>query len=181
MCIFPSSFLVFLIMLFYCDHYTPYCYTSKISKTGQLNSFLKYPSPTFIFKNPILIKYKIQLIIYQFPPKVVLLLRKLKQQGKEQMEERRPKLIQALKQMGDFYLQLKWDFQSWGICLYAIRNEIRNEKILNFIAYRSSLSVESPSLGYLSNSQKGCKNPSRHNACRLYRYALGARRYKHRI
>jgi hypothetical protein len=45
---------------------------------------------------------------------VVLLLRKLKQQGKEQMEERRPKLIQALKQMGDFYLQLKWDFQSWG-------------------------------------------------------------------
>jgi len=44
----------------------------------------------------------------------VLLLRKLKQQGKEQMEERRPKLITALKQMGDFYLQLKWDFQSWG-------------------------------------------------------------------
>ena len=44
----------------------------------------------------------------------MLLLRKLKQQGKEQMEERRPKLIQALKQMGDFYLQLKWDFQSWG-------------------------------------------------------------------
>lgn len=45
---------------------------------------------------------------------VLLLLKKLKQQGKEQMEERRPKLIQALKQMGDFYLQLKWDFQSWG-------------------------------------------------------------------
>ena len=42
-----------------------------------------------------------------------MLLRKLKQQGKEQLEERRPKLIQALKQMGDFYLQVKWDFQSW--------------------------------------------------------------------
>jgi hypothetical protein len=42
-------------------------------------------------------------------------LRKLKQQSKEQLEERRPKLIQALKQMGDFYLQLKWDFQSWGM------------------------------------------------------------------
>lgn len=44
---------------------------------------------------------------------IILLLRKLKQQGKESLEERRPKLIQALKQMGDFYLQLKWDFQSW--------------------------------------------------------------------
>ncbi|XP_046642060.1 ankyrin repeat domain-containing protein 13C-A-like [Daphnia pulicaria] len=44
---------------------------------------------------------------------ILLLLRKLKQQSKEQLEERRPKLIQALKQMGDFYLQLKWDFQSW--------------------------------------------------------------------
>jgi len=43
----------------------------------------------------------------------VLLLRKLKQQGKESLEERRPKLIQALKQMGDFYLIVKWDFQSW--------------------------------------------------------------------
>ena len=52
--------------------------------------------------------------ILKFLLLVVLLLRKLKQQGKEQMEERRPKLIQALKQMGDFYLQLKWDFQSWG-------------------------------------------------------------------
>ena len=41
------------------------------------------------------------------------MLRKLKQQAKEQLEERRPKLIQALKQMGDFYLQVKWDFQSW--------------------------------------------------------------------
>lgn len=30
------------------------------------------------------------------------------------MEERRPNLVKALKQMGDFYMELKWDFQSWG-------------------------------------------------------------------
>lgn len=45
---------------------------------------------------------------------VCSLLKKLKQQAKEQMEERRPNLVKALKQMGDFYMELKWDFQSWG-------------------------------------------------------------------
>jgi len=38
----------------------------------------------------------------------------LKQQAREQMEERRPNLVAALHQMGDFYMELKWDFQSWG-------------------------------------------------------------------
>lgn len=42
------------------------------------------------------------------------LLQKLKQQAKEQMEQRRPNLVKALKQMGDFYMEFKWDFQSWG-------------------------------------------------------------------
>ncbi|XP_049804732.1 ankyrin repeat domain-containing protein 13C [Schistocerca nitens] len=41
------------------------------------------------------------------------LVRKLKQQAREQMEERRPSLVAALNQMGDFYMELKWDFQSW--------------------------------------------------------------------
>ncbi|KAG5337629.1 AN13C protein, partial [Acromyrmex heyeri] len=41
------------------------------------------------------------------------LVRKLKQQAREQMEERRPNLVAALHQMGDFYMELKWDFQSW--------------------------------------------------------------------
>lgn len=45
---------------------------------------------------------------------VCSLLKKLKQQAKEQIEERRPNLVKALKQMGDFYMELKWDFQSWG-------------------------------------------------------------------
>lgn len=30
------------------------------------------------------------------------------------MERRRPHLVEALKGMGDFYMELKWDFQSWG-------------------------------------------------------------------
>lgn len=45
---------------------------------------------------------------------VCALLKKLKQQAKEQIEERRPNLVKALKQMGDFYMELMWDFQSWG-------------------------------------------------------------------
>lgn len=48
---------------------------------------------------------------------VLSLVRKLKQQAREQMEERRPNLVAALRQMGDFYMELKWDFQSWGECI----------------------------------------------------------------
>ncbi|XP_039286008.1 ankyrin repeat domain-containing protein 13C isoform X2 [Nilaparvata lugens] len=44
---------------------------------------------------------------------ILSLVRKLKQQAREQMEERRPNLVAALNQMGDFYMELKWDFQSW--------------------------------------------------------------------
>lgn len=41
------------------------------------------------------------------------LVRKLKQQAREQMEKRRPDLIRALAQIQDFYMELKWDFHSW--------------------------------------------------------------------
>ncbi|MED6270596.1 Ankyrin repeat domain-containing protein 13C, partial [Characodon lateralis] len=41
------------------------------------------------------------------------LLRKLKQQSRESVEDKRPKLLKALKELGDFYLELHWDFQSW--------------------------------------------------------------------
>ncbi|KOC71171.1 Ankyrin repeat domain-containing protein 13C [Habropoda laboriosa] len=44
---------------------------------------------------------------------ISLLLQKLKQQAREQMEERKPILVATLRQMGDFYMELKWDFQSW--------------------------------------------------------------------
>lgn len=49
-----------------------------------------------------------------FVQTVSSLLNKLKAQAREQMEGRRPNLVQALKKMGDFYMELKWDFQSWG-------------------------------------------------------------------
>lgn len=41
------------------------------------------------------------------------LVRKLKQQAREQMERRRPDLIRALAQIQDFYMELRWDFHSW--------------------------------------------------------------------
>ncbi|XP_013408976.1 ankyrin repeat domain-containing protein 13C-B [Lingula anatina] len=44
---------------------------------------------------------------------ILILLRKLKQQSREALEERRPALVSALHELGDFYLELKWDFQSW--------------------------------------------------------------------
>lgn len=42
-------------------------------------------------------------------------MRKFRQQSREQMEERRPNLVAALNKIDDFYMELKWDFQSWGI------------------------------------------------------------------
>lgn len=44
---------------------------------------------------------------------ILSLLRKLKQQSREAMDFRRPDLVQILNLMGDFYMELKWDFQSW--------------------------------------------------------------------
>ncbi|KAB7503248.1 Ankyrin repeat domain-containing protein 13C, partial [Armadillidium nasatum] len=44
---------------------------------------------------------------------IYILFEKLKAQSREQMEDRRPDMIKALEQMGDFYMELKWDFQSW--------------------------------------------------------------------
>ncbi|XP_059151622.1 ankyrin repeat domain-containing protein 13C-like isoform X2 [Physella acuta] len=44
---------------------------------------------------------------------ILSVLRKLKQQSREALEERRPLLVQALKDIRDFDLELKWDFQSW--------------------------------------------------------------------
>lgn len=41
------------------------------------------------------------------------LVRKLKQQAREQMEIGRPDLLRALAQIDDFYMELKWDFHSW--------------------------------------------------------------------
>lgn len=57
---------------------------------------------------------------------VCSLLHKLKSQAREQMEQRRPNLVKALKQMGDFYMELKWDFQSWGIYILIVPPPLQN-------------------------------------------------------
>ncbi|MFT7801588.1 ankyrin repeat domain-containing protein 13C-A-like [Arapaima gigas] len=44
---------------------------------------------------------------------IMTLLRKLKQQSRESVEDKRPRLLKALEELGDFYLELHWDFQSW--------------------------------------------------------------------
>ncbi|KAG9274605.1 ankyrin repeat domain-containing protein 13C [Astyanax mexicanus] len=44
---------------------------------------------------------------------ITALLRKLKQQSRENVENKRPRLLKALWELGDFYLELHWDFQSW--------------------------------------------------------------------
>lgn len=41
------------------------------------------------------------------------LLKKLKQQSRQTMDCRRPDLVNVLNLMSDFYMELKWDFQSW--------------------------------------------------------------------
>lgn len=71
-------------------------------------------------------------VSYGDRPTISSLVRKLKQQARDQMEERRPNLVKALNQIGDFYMELKWDFQSWGksclqhdfirICIIAYRS-----------------------------------------------------------
>ncbi|KAK2569535.1 Ankyrin repeat domain-containing protein 13C [Acropora cervicornis] len=44
---------------------------------------------------------------------ITTLLKKLKQQSRETLEERRPQLTSALQKLGDFYVEINWDFQSW--------------------------------------------------------------------
>jgi len=55
-----------------------------------------------------------------FVVSVVSLFRKSKQQLREQMSARRPHLIKALERIQDFYMELKWDFQSWGMMCVSI-------------------------------------------------------------
>ncbi len=38
----------------------------------------------------------------------------MKQQAREELHARKPHLVQMLKNMQDFYLEIKWDFHSWS-------------------------------------------------------------------
>jgi len=44
---------------------------------------------------------------------ISLLLRKLKQQAKEKLKSRKPEMVESLRKLGDFVVDLKWDFTSW--------------------------------------------------------------------
>ncbi|CAJ0955992.1 unnamed protein product, partial [Mesorhabditis belari] len=41
------------------------------------------------------------------------MLRKLKSQQRETLQSRKPHIAKVLRDIGDFYLELKWDFHSW--------------------------------------------------------------------
>ncbi|XP_075930115.1 ankyrin repeat domain-containing protein 13C-like isoform X2 [Petromyzon marinus] len=44
---------------------------------------------------------------------IASLVRKYKLQSRESAEIRRPRLLKAMQELGDFYLEVHWDFQSW--------------------------------------------------------------------
>ncbi|CAB4062189.1 ANKRD13 [Lepeophtheirus salmonis] len=73
------------------------------------------------------------------------LLRKLKLQSKEQMKSRKPDMIAAMQKLGDYVVDLKWDFTSWVPLV---------SKIL-------------PS-DLCKNIQKGFFYQIRHHSCRLF-------------
>ncbi|CAH1132684.1 unnamed protein product [Ceutorhynchus assimilis] len=52
-------------------------------------------------------------VSYGHRPTISSLVRKFRQQSREQMEHRRPNLVTALNKIDNFYMELKWDFQSW--------------------------------------------------------------------
>ncbi|XP_063795166.1 ankyrin repeat domain-containing protein 13C isoform X2 [Pseudophryne corroboree] len=70
-------------------------------------------SVTKLRRRELLMPWLFSIIIEAAYRAVTALLRKLKQQSRESVEEKRPRLLNALKELGDFYLELHWDFQSW--------------------------------------------------------------------
>lgn len=73
---------------------------------------LKHDAPVNV-KNGLGWSILAEAISYGHRPTISSLVRKFRQQCRDQMEERRPLLVAALKKIGDFYLELRWDFQSW--------------------------------------------------------------------
>ncbi|XP_017781382.1 PREDICTED: ankyrin repeat domain-containing protein 13C [Nicrophorus vespilloides] len=73
---------------------------------------LKHDAPVKV-KNGLGWTVLAEAISYGNRPTISSLVRKFRQQSREQMEERRPNLVHALNKINDFYMELKWDFQSW--------------------------------------------------------------------
>lgn len=47
------------------------------------------------------------------------------------MEVRRPNLVEALNRIHDFYMELKWDFQSWGKIVREMTFLLRKRDMLS--------------------------------------------------
>lgn len=87
---------------------------------------------------------------------IELILRKLKEQTRESIKNRRPSLSLALNQIDDFYLELKWEFSSWvpllskilpnDICkIYKSGSKIRLDSTLidfNEMHWQSNILIE---------------------------------------
>jgi hypothetical protein len=73
---------------------------------------LKHDAPVKV-KNGLGWTVLAEAVSYGNRPTISSLVRKFRQQSREQMEERRPNLVEALNRINDFYMELKWDFQSW--------------------------------------------------------------------
>ncbi|CAH0549320.1 unnamed protein product [Brassicogethes aeneus] len=73
---------------------------------------LKHDAPVKV-KNGLGWTVLAEAVSYGNRPTISSLVRKFRQQSREQMEVRRPNLVEALNRIEDFYMELKWDFQSW--------------------------------------------------------------------
>ncbi|XP_060533609.1 ankyrin repeat domain-containing protein 13C [Cylas formicarius] len=73
---------------------------------------LKHDAPVKV-KNGLGWTVLAEAVSYGNRPTISSLVRKFRQQSREQMEHRRPNLVAALNKINDFYMELKWDFQSW--------------------------------------------------------------------
>lgn len=84
------------------------------------------------------------------------------------MEERRPNLVEALRQMGDFYMELKWDFQSWGKLVYCNIHSILYHFIDDFLIFNCSTTCfKDTSFRHLQDTQKWRLNQNGHDSCRF--------------
>lgn len=62
---------------------------------------------------------------------IAMILKALKRQSRDSIETRRPELIRALELMGNFTMEVKWDFQSW-IPLVSRSVFLRSVAMTNF-------------------------------------------------
>lgn len=125
----------------------------------------------------------IQIVHFCCVISVCCLLKKLKEQAREQAKDRKPNLVKALKEMGDFYMEFKWDFQSWG--------KIHSIDLFHFIDFTfihfnqltlfpptflySSIGFAHTAIGHLQNPQMWLIDSPGYNARRFFGHALGAR------